>query len=151
MFALYSPNNTYDGVFLSNYAYININDQMTRVKGIASVTVFGAGQYAMRLWVKPDQLAKLNITIPEIINAVNAQNTVNPAGTVGAEPATAGPGIHLRGTRAGPPGERRGVRQQSCCAPTRTDRSFASATLRASNSAPRPTTWKAGSTARPRP
>jgi len=90
MFALYSPNDTYDGVFLSNYAFININDQMTRVKGIASVTVFGAGQYAMRLWVKPDQLAKLNITIPEIINAVKAQNTVNPAGTVGAEPAPAG-------------------------------------------------------------
>ncbi|WP_300340085.1 multidrug efflux RND transporter permease subunit [Accumulibacter sp.] len=90
MFALYSPNGTYDNVFLANYAYININDQMTRVKGIASVTIFGAGQYAMRLWVKPDQLAKLNITIPEIINAVNAQNTVNPAGTIGAEPVPQG-------------------------------------------------------------
>ena len=90
MFALYSPNGTYDNVFLANYAYININDQMTRVKGIASVTVFGAGQYAMRLWVRPDQLAKLNITIPEIVNAVNAQNTVNPAGQVGAEPVPDG-------------------------------------------------------------
>jgi len=90
MFALTSPNGTYDNVFLANYAYININDQMTRVKGIASVTVFGAGQYAMRLWVAPDQLAKLNITIPEIVNAVSAQNTVNPAGTVGAEPIPKG-------------------------------------------------------------
>ena len=90
MFALYSPKGTYDNVFLANYAYININDQMTRVKGIASVTVFGAGQYAMRLWVSPDQLAKLNITIPEIINAINAQNTVNPAGQVGAEPVPKG-------------------------------------------------------------
>jgi HAE1 family hydrophobic/amphiphilic exporter-1 len=90
MFALYSPNGTYDNVFLANYAYININDQMTRVKGIASVTVFGAGQYAMRLWVKPDQLAKLNITVPEIINAVQNQNTVNPAGTIGGEPVPAG-------------------------------------------------------------
>jgi HAE1 family hydrophobic/amphiphilic exporter-1 len=90
MFALYSPNGTYDNVFLANYSYININDQMTRIKGIASVTVFGAGQYAMRLWVRPDQLAKLNITIPEIINAVNAQNTVNPAGTIGAEPVPPG-------------------------------------------------------------
>lgn len=90
MFALTSPKGTYDNVFLANYAYININDQMTRVKGIASVSVFGAGQYAMRLWVKPDQLAKLNITIPEIMNAVNAQNTVNPAGQVGAEPSPAG-------------------------------------------------------------
>lgn len=90
MFALYSPNGSYDNIFLANYAYININDQMTRIKGIASVTVFGAGQYAMRLWVQPDQLAKLNITIPEIVNAVNAQNTVNPAGQVGAEPAPNG-------------------------------------------------------------
>jgi HAE1 family hydrophobic/amphiphilic exporter-1 len=90
MFGLYSPNGTYDNVFLANYAYISLNDQLTRVAGIASVTVFGAGQYAMRLWVKPDRLAKLNITIPEIVAAVNAQNTVNPAGTVGSEPAPPG-------------------------------------------------------------
>jgi hydrophobic/amphiphilic exporter-1 (mainly G- bacteria), HAE1 family len=90
MFALFSPKGTYDNIFLANYSYININDQMTRIKGIASVTVFGAGQYAMRLWVKPDQLAKLNITIPEIMNAVKAQNTVNPSGMVGAEPVPKG-------------------------------------------------------------
>lgn len=90
MFALYSPHGTYDGVFLANYSYININDQMTRTKGIASVTVFGAGQYAMRFWVKPDQLAKLNITIPEIISAIKAQNTVNPSGQIGGEPIPAG-------------------------------------------------------------
>ncbi|MEN6438750.1 MAG: multidrug efflux RND transporter permease subunit [Syntrophobacter sp.] len=90
MFALYSPNGTYDDIFLSNYSYININDQMTRVKGIASIQVFGAGQYSMRFWVKPDQLAKLNITIPEIINAIQAQNNVNPAGQIGAEPVPKG-------------------------------------------------------------
>ena len=90
MFALSSPNGTYDNVFLANYSYININDQMTRIKGIASVSVFGAGQYAMRIWVRPDQLAKLNITIPEIINAVKAQNTVNPAGQVGSQPVPKG-------------------------------------------------------------
>jgi len=90
MFALFSPKGTYDNVFLANYSYININDQMTRIKGIASVTVFGAGQYAMRIWVRPDQLAKLNITIPEIMNAVNTQNTVNPAGQVGAQPVPKG-------------------------------------------------------------
>src|SRR5512135_74541 len=90
MFALYSPNGTYDNIFLANYSYININDQMTRIKGIASVTVFGAGQYSMRLWVRPDQLAKLNITVPEIMNAVNAQNTVNPSGQVGAQPVPKG-------------------------------------------------------------
>jgi len=90
MFALFSPNGTYDNIFLANYCYININDQMTRVPGIASVTIFGAGQYAMRLWVKPDQLAKLGITIPEIVNAVQQQNAVNPAGQIGGEPVPPG-------------------------------------------------------------
>ena len=90
IFALYSPNGTYDGIFLANYSYININDQMTRVPGIASVTVFGAGQYAMRLWVKPDRLANLGITVPEIVNAIQAQNTVNPTGQIGAEPVPPG-------------------------------------------------------------
>ncbi len=90
LFALYSPRGTYDSTFLANYAYINLNDALTRVPGIASVTVFGAGQYAMRYWVKPDQLAKLNITVGEVIQAIQAQNTVNPAGQIGAEPAPAG-------------------------------------------------------------
>src|SRR6267378_2816477 len=90
LFDLYSPNGTYDSEFLANYAYININDQLTRVPGIASVSVFGAGQYAMRFWVKPDQLAKLQITVPEIINAIQTQNNVNPAGQIGSEPVPRG-------------------------------------------------------------
>ncbi len=88
--ALYSPKGTYDAQFLANYAYINLTDQILRVPGIGSVQVFGAGQYAMRLWVKPDQLAKLQITVPEIVNAVQTQNTVNPAGQVGGAPAPPG-------------------------------------------------------------
>jgi HAE1 family hydrophobic/amphiphilic exporter-1 len=88
--SLDSPTNAYDSTFLANYAYININDQLTRVPGIASATVFGAGQYAMRYWVKPDQLAKLNITVNEVIQAIQGQNTVNPAGTIGGEPAPGG-------------------------------------------------------------
>ncbi|MEI8040648.1 MAG: multidrug efflux RND transporter permease subunit [Verrucomicrobiota bacterium] len=90
MFSLISPSNTYDGVFLANYSYININDQMTRVKGIASVSVFGAGQYALRVWVRPDRLAQMGITVPEIINAIQAQNSVNPAGQIGGEPVPKG-------------------------------------------------------------
>jgi len=90
LISLFSPNGSYDATFLANYAYINLNDQLTRVPGIASVTVFGAGQYAMRLWVRPDVLAKLGITIPDIVNAVKKQNTVNPAGQVGGEPAPPG-------------------------------------------------------------
>jgi HAE1 family hydrophobic/amphiphilic exporter-1 len=90
LFALYSPKGTYDATFLANYAYVNINDPMTRVPGIGQVTVFGAGQYAMRFWVRPDQLAKLGITVTEILNAIKAQNTVNPAGQVGMEPVPSG-------------------------------------------------------------
>jgi HAE1 family hydrophobic/amphiphilic exporter-1 len=90
MVALYSPRDTYDARFLANYSYINLNDQLLRVPGIASVQVFGAGQYAMRLWIKPDQLAKLAITVPDIVGAIQAQNTVNPAGKVGGEPVPKG-------------------------------------------------------------
>ena len=90
MFSLYSPKGTYDSIFLANYANINLNDEFTRVQGIASVTIFGAGQYAMRIWVKPDTLAKLGVTIPEILQAIRSQNAVNPAGTVGGEPVPEG-------------------------------------------------------------
>src|SRR6266478_3569394 len=87
---LYSPNGTYDARFLANYAYINLSDQINRSYGIGSVQVFGAGQYAMRLWVKPDRLAKLGITVPEIVSAIQSQNSVNPAGQVGSEPIPKG-------------------------------------------------------------
>src|ERR1700686_1346109 len=90
LFDLYSPHGTYDATFLANYAYINLVDPLLRSYGIGIVNVFGAGQYAMRMWVKPDQLAKLGVTVPEIISAVQAQNTVNPAGKVGGEPAPKG-------------------------------------------------------------
>jgi hydrophobic/amphiphilic exporter-1 (mainly G- bacteria), HAE1 family len=88
--ALYSPHGTYDAKFLANYAYINIVDPILRSSGIGNVQVFGAGQYAMRLWVKPDTLSKLGITVPEIVSAIQSQNTVNPAGKAGGEPAPKG-------------------------------------------------------------
>jgi len=90
LISLYSPSGVYDSKFLANYGYINLNDQLTRVPGIGSVQVFGAGRYAMRLWVRPDQLAKLAITVPEIVAALQSQNTVNPAGQIGGEPAPKG-------------------------------------------------------------
>ena len=90
LFTLYSPKGTYDPLFLSNYAYVNINDPMTRVPGIGQVSIFGAAQYAIRFWVNPDTLAKLDITVSEIVNAIQAQNTVNPAGQVGGEPVPRG-------------------------------------------------------------
>jgi HAE1 family hydrophobic/amphiphilic exporter-1 len=90
LISLFSPNGTYDSIFLANYAYINVVDQLTRQPGIASVTVFGAGQYAMRCWVRPDQLAKLDVTVAQIVNAIQTQNAVTPAGQIGAEPVPRG-------------------------------------------------------------
>src|SRR6201997_4066274 len=88
--ALTSPNKSYDKIFLANYAYINLVDELLRLPGIGIVQVYGAGQYAMRLWVKPDQLAKLGITVPDIISAVQKQNNVNPAGQIGGPPIPSG-------------------------------------------------------------
>jgi HAE1 family hydrophobic/amphiphilic exporter-1 len=90
LIAVYSPHGTYDATFLANYTYINLADPLLRAPGIGNVQVFGAGQYAMRMWVNPDRLAKLGITVPQIISAIQAQNTVNPAGKAGGEPAPKG-------------------------------------------------------------
>ena len=87
---LSSTNDAFDNIFLANYAFINLNDELTRVPGVASVSIFGAGQYAMRCWVNPDKLANLGVTVPEIISALRAQNTVNPAGQIGGEPVPPG-------------------------------------------------------------
>ena len=85
-----SPKGTYDSPFLANYAYINLVDQITRSPGVANVQVFGAGQYAMRVWIDPLKLAKLNVTVPQIVQAITTQNTVNPAGQIGGEPVPQG-------------------------------------------------------------
>ena len=89
-FALYSPQETHDSLFLANYANININDALYRVPGVGEVRLFGVSDYAMRIWVKPDLLAKLGLTVPDLVRAVQQQNSVNPAGQVGAEPAPKG-------------------------------------------------------------
>jgi HAE1 family hydrophobic/amphiphilic exporter-1 len=88
--SVYSPNDTYSGQFLGNYATININDALLRVPGVGQVTNFGAADYAMRIWVKPDQLTKLSLTVSDLNNAVQQQSAVNPAGQIGAEPAPKG-------------------------------------------------------------
>ncbi|MGC1290414.1 MAG: efflux RND transporter permease subunit, partial [Candidatus Acidiferrales bacterium] len=84
---LYSPHATHDAQFLANYAYINLIDPISRLYGVGQAQIFGAGQYAMRLWLNPDELARYGITVTDVVNAVQAQNTVNPAGQVGGEPA----------------------------------------------------------------
>jgi len=88
--SIFSPQKTHDSLFLANYANININDALYRVPGVGEVRLFGASDYAMRIWVKPDLLAKLGITVPDLARSVQQQSTVNPAGQVGAEPAPTG-------------------------------------------------------------
>jgi hydrophobe/amphiphile efflux-1 (HAE1) family protein len=90
LIALYSPKGTYDTNFLANYAYINMNDPIERSYGVGQTQVY-AGQYAMRLWVKPDRLAKLGVTANDVSNAVQAQNTVNPVGSIAGEPSSGAP------------------------------------------------------------
>src|SRR5271167_4397915 len=79
--AVNSPGGKLSQEFLTNYAIINLQDQLARVKGVSRVQVFG-GQYAMRVWVRPDQMAKLGITTPE---SMQAKNNVSPAGQIGAK------------------------------------------------------------------
>jgi hydrophobic/amphiphilic exporter-1 (mainly G- bacteria), HAE1 family len=87
---LYSPSGVYDNIFLANYAIINLQYALTRVSGVSQVQIYGAGPYAMRIWVNPDRLANLGVTVSDITSAVKAQNKVNPAGQVGGEPVPAG-------------------------------------------------------------
>ncbi len=88
--SIYSPNSTFDSKFLGNYATININDALLRVPGVGQVTNFGTSDYAMRIWVKPDQLTKLGMTVSDLTTAVQQQSAVNPAGQIGGEPAPKG-------------------------------------------------------------
>jgi hydrophobic/amphiphilic exporter-1 (mainly G- bacteria), HAE1 family len=87
---LYSSSGAYDNIFLANYANINLQYALTRIPGVGQVQVFGAGPYAMRIWVNPDRLASLGVTVSDITNAVKAQNKVNPAGQIGGEPVPSG-------------------------------------------------------------
>jgi HAE1 family hydrophobic/amphiphilic exporter-1 len=88
--ALKSPNSTYDSSFLSNYAAININDALARIRGVGQVNLFGGSDYAMRVWINPDRLASLGLTVPDVVNAIQQQNVVTPAGQLGGQPAPPG-------------------------------------------------------------
>jgi hydrophobic/amphiphilic exporter-1 (mainly G- bacteria), HAE1 family len=85
-----SPKGTYDNNFLSNYATININDAIARIQGVGQINQFGGSDYAMRVWLRPDRIGRLGITVPDIINAINQQNQLTPAGQIGGAPAVAG-------------------------------------------------------------
>jgi HAE1 family hydrophobic/amphiphilic exporter-1 len=90
LFSIHSPGGTFDDRFLGNYANINIIDALKRVPGVGDVILFGTSDYAMRIWVKPDLLARLELTVPDLVDAIQKQNTVNPSGKIGGEPAPPG-------------------------------------------------------------
>src|SRR5436190_12855439 len=85
-----SPKGSYDSSFLSNYTTININDAIARIPGVGSVTLFGGSDYAMRVWLRPDCIGRLGITVPDIANAISQQNQLTPAGQIGGPPAANG-------------------------------------------------------------
>jgi HAE1 family hydrophobic/amphiphilic exporter-1 len=85
-----SPNGTYDSNFLSNYATLNINDQIARIPGVGQINLFGGSDYAMRVWIRPDRIGRLSLTVPDIINAISQQNQLTPAGQIGGPPASPG-------------------------------------------------------------
>ena len=86
LISVYSPNESYTGNYLINYCGINIRDQILRIPGIAQVDLFGGADYGMRLWVRPDKMAKLGITPADIINSIKEQNLQAPAGKIGGAP-----------------------------------------------------------------
>jgi len=90
VFTMTSPNHTWDQTFLSNYLAINVQDELARVPGIGQVRIFGASNYAMRVWVSPATIANMGLTVTDLVNAIAAQNVVNPAGTIGGEPVPPG-------------------------------------------------------------
>jgi HAE1 family hydrophobic/amphiphilic exporter-1 len=89
LIAINSPGGKLSADFLTNYAIINLQDQIARVKGVSRVQTFG-GQYALRVWVDPDKLAQLGVTATDVISAIQTQNNVNPAGQIGGEPIPMG-------------------------------------------------------------
>ena len=101
IFALTSDNKAFNPLFLANYARITLSDSLVRIKGVSKVDVLGAGKYAMRIWIKPDALARHQLTVTDVIAAIKSQNRENPAGQVGGEPSAKGQQrtltIHARG------------------------------------------------------
>ncbi len=88
--ALTADDPRFDQQFLGNYALINIKDVLARIKGIGRVNVIGASDYSMRIWIRPDRLAHLGISVPEIVDAIRAQSVIVPGGKLGGEPAPPG-------------------------------------------------------------
>ncbi len=127
---LTSPGGRYDSVFLSNYASINLLEPLKRVPGVGDVQIFGARDYSMRVWLRPDLLAQYGLTTTDVASAVREQNAQFAVGKIGGQPAASRPPSSSR---------------TSCCAPTPKGAASVCATWRASSSGRGTTRVKRGS------
>ena len=84
---LYSPDERYDNLYLSNYGILNVKDELTRIDGVGDVQVFGAGEFSLRVWLDPEQVASLGLTTADVVTAIREQNRQAAAGAIGAPPA----------------------------------------------------------------
>ena len=89
MLSMYSPDGRYDRAFMKNYADIYLMDEVKRVNGVGDIQIFGA-DYSMRVWLNPDKLAELDLTVSSVVNAIREQNQQAAAGTIGAMPVNSG-------------------------------------------------------------
>ena len=131
---LVSPDERYDMLYLSNYAHLQVKDELTRIRGVGAVQVFGAGEYSMRVWLDPDRLASRQLTTSDVVRAIREQNVQVAAGVLGAPPAPSDATLPALDQHAGPPDDRVGVRRHRRPRHRATDRSRACRTSRASSS-----------------
>lgn len=95
MITLTSDDPSHDSLFLSNYATINVKDELGRIKGVGSVTIFGSADYSMRVWLDPSKLKARQLTTEDVLNAISEQNVQVAAGRIGEEPAPPGTAFQL--------------------------------------------------------
>ena len=147
---IYSPKGTYDALYLSNYATINVIDALSRINGVGQAILFGPLDYSLRVWLDPDQLTALNLTPNDVVAAVQGQNVPAALGRIGAAPVRRTSSSPAHHQDPGPADQSRRIRRTSCCAPIPAARWFGSRTWRGSKSAPDRRTAIRASTARRR-
>ena len=106
-----SPDGRYDPLYLSNYAQINIFDELSRVPGVGLVNFLGQRQYSMRAWLDPQKLASLDLTASEVIDAISEQNVEVAAGNIGQQPVPQGQNVSAGAQHAGPTDDARAIRR----------------------------------------
>ena len=140
--AMSSPDGRYDTIFISNYALVNVLDELRRLPGVGDASLFGASDYSMRVWLRPDKLAQYNLTPDDIAAAIREQNSQFAAGRFGEEPMKNPAGLHLFGHDAAAAGRSHAVREHHH--PVRRDRRRAAPEGRGARRAGRPDLWLLG-------